>query len=136
MTRLIVYTVFILFWSIGTFIFYKYIKPGTFNIKVILHILLFFAIIGSIDLRWIYINTKFTERESHSKIVDSFKWTPTLFEYTLENHIKISAVLGDFDLQIGDSIVKGADTAIFDVYKKDANGKYVFFKRYDYEVAK
>lgn len=132
----IIYVFFILFNGIGGFIFYKYIRPGTFNIKVILNILLLFAIIISIDLRFTYINNKFIETESHSKIVDSFKWTPTLFEFTLENHIKISAVLGDFDLQYGDSIVKKANTSIFDVYKKDYTGKYFFFKRYDYSLTK
>jgi hypothetical protein len=134
MTRVIVYTFFILFWSIGSFIFYKYIRPGTFNRKVILHILLFFVIIVSIDFRWTYVAHKFIKTESHSKIIDSFKWDPTHFEFTLENNIKLTVVLGDFDLQYGDSIVKSANTPIFDVYKRDYTGKYFFFKRYDYDV--
>jgi hypothetical protein len=132
MIPIIVYIFFILFSSVGSFIFYKYVRPGTFNIKVILHILLFFGIIGSIDLRFRYINNKFIETEFHSKIIDSFKWRPRINEFTLENKTKLISSLDDYDLQIGDSIVKSENTTIYDVYKKDFTGKFIFYKRYDY----
>jgi len=130
--RIILYGFFITFFSIGGFIFYKYIKPGTFNIKMIIPILLFLCVLAFFDLRNTFVENKFIKTKFNSTIVDSFEWKPKVIEFTFNNGIKVSSSYGDFDIQIGDSVAKQANTSVFDVYRKDYNGIFVFYKKYDY----
>jgi len=136
MQRLFLYLILIISAIILCLIYYKAIKPNTFKIKEIIPIFIFFGLLFLFDLRNFIVLNEFTKNEFQSKIINSFEWRPKVTEFTLENKIKVSSSLGDFDLQIGDSIVKSANTTIFDVYRKDYNNTYVFYKRYDYSLAK
>lgn len=98
-----------------------------FPFLFIVGIFLFFFIEGKIN------DDRFFEQKINSKIVKSNDWQVRAIEYYLENGLRIdSSALNNFDLKIRDSICKKSKTWKFVVYRKNALGKYVFHKYYDY----
>ena len=84
--------------------------------------------------RYVYIaNKRFKESEIYETIISSSNWPGSAIDYYLESGQSIQIAVGDTQLQIGDSISKPVNTNAFDVYRKNKNGKYGFFKHYDNE---
>ena len=53
-------------------------------------------------------------------------------EFYLDNGLRIdSSALNEIDIQIGDSIVKDANSWYFKVFKKNIIGHYSYYKTYN-----
>lgn len=56
------------------------------------------------------------------------------FEFLLENGLKVHFGLSSENIiEVGDSIKKESNTYIYDVYRRDGNGKYKFWFTYNFE---
>jgi hypothetical protein len=97
-------------------------------------IIIYFFIHGQI------IERKFYRSKINSIIIDS-DFSQHVIEYFLKDGLQIderqhnyTLEKGEMDVNVGDSIVKQANSFDFDVYKKDGAGDYQFYYRYNLET--
>jgi energy-coupling factor transporter transmembrane protein EcfT len=115
----------------STFI-YLFFKKRTRAFYKIIPILIFVGIIIYLNASGLYQRNKFIKNDIKSTITDSDDWQQRTIEYYLKNGTTIYSTLNSFNLQIGDSISKEANSSLFYVYRKNYIGKYEFYNRYDY----
>lgn len=83
------------------------------------------------------LNGKFINSGFESIIVKRYNWQLRTTEFYLENGLRVdSNYVDNFDLKIGDSISKNANTGMFKVYRKDLSGKYQFYKKLNLDQTK
>lgn len=82
--------------------------------------------------KFVYLgNKKFKESSINEKIIDSSNWPKRSTFYYLKDGLSIElSVLDSLHLKIGDSISKEANTTKFNVYRKNKEDKYEFYKSY------
>ena len=77
-----------------------------------------------------YLN-RFYNNSLNNIIIKRNNWQIRATEFYFENGIYIDSTnTNRYNLQLGDSIVKKADSYTFRVYRKDSTGKYWFVKQY------
>lgn len=77
---------------------------------------------------------KFYNEKINSKIIKRSNWQVRTTEFYLENNLRIdSNYIYNFDLKVGDSIIKEKKSANFNVFRK-MNGKYELYKRYNLDA--
>ncbi|MGE8555709.1 MAG: hypothetical protein ACN6OB_17460 [Chryseobacterium jejuense] len=83
--------------------------------------------------KFVYIgNKKFKESSINGKIIDSSNWAKRSTFYYLKDGLSIElSALDSLHLKIGDSILKEPNTTKFNVYRKNKENKYEFYKSYD-----
>ena len=100
------------------------------NFLPILALFIFFLIwylIGKKERNHFYVS------QINSKIINSADPQLRVVEYYLKNNVQIDVMAGeDVNLQVGDSILKKANSVKYSVYKKNAKGAYYFYKSYTY----
>lgn len=83
------------------------------------------------------VNKKFISSGFESVIIKRDNWQLRTTEFYLENGLKVdSNHVNNFDLRIGDSISKKANTGVFKVYRKDVSGKHQFYKKLNLDQTK
>jgi hypothetical protein len=78
---------------------------------------------------------KFYKASINEKLVRSDSREIRTVKYYTKSDIEIASSVmppNTFDLKIGDSIVKGKNSGLFKVYRKDSSGEYSFLYTYDY----
>jgi hypothetical protein len=77
------------------------------------------------------LNQTFFYKSVNSTIIKRNNWQLRATEFYLKNGLRIdSTYITPFELKIGDSISKKANTGKFRVYRK-INNKYIFYKNYN-----
>lgn len=93
-------------------------------ILAIASIFLIASIIGKIK------SNKFYKKQSNSIVVSREKGFGAIYVYGLE----IRSLNKDYvDIEVGDSIVKKANSWKYSIFRKDVAGRYFFNKQYNYE---
>ena len=93
---------------------------------VIVFVFLFFYFRGRIN------DNKFFTEKINSKVTSRNSWQGRAMEFYLDNGLRIdSSALNEIDIQIGDSIVKDANSWYFKVFKKNTIGHYSYYKTYN-----
>jgi len=131
MNRIIFYAFFVTASTVISIIYYRYVKPGTFNFKSLVPFVIFFGVFIYFDISGAIKRNQFYKNEINSIIIKSSNWQVRTTEFYLKDGFQIHSSFNSLDLQIGDSIVKKANTTVYDVYRKDYNRIYVFLKKYD-----
>ena len=97
-----------------------------------LFVILFIPII----LLILYINgkineDKFFKAKINSQITSKSTWAVKATYFYMDNGLSIdSSAFNEFDIQLGDSIVKDANSWYFKVFKKNLIGHYDYYKTY------
>ena len=74
-------------------------------------------------------NTKFINSSIHSVIIQKVEWKAHMYRNELRNRL---IFYSEDEVYLGDSIVKKANSNIYQKYKKDDFGNFVFVKEYTY----
>jgi len=106
----------------------KFKSKGLFFSFLLITIFFFiFTIRGKIN------DQSFFRSKINSKVASQNNWQGRAIEFRLENGLRIdSSALQKFPLEIGDSIVKPSQSWIFEIYKRDNIGNYLYFGKYDF----
>ena len=89
------------------FIYYKFIKPRTFKIVKLLPFIIVFGIFSYLDLTHRFNNNRFFKESFHTVIIDCYNYGKAAnSNYLLKNKLFIYTMSGEFDLMIGDSVIK------------------------------
>ena len=112
----------------------SYIK-NNFTLQLCIALFCFFGIIATFGIYGYRNTAKFYDSSLHSIIVKRSKSQQKSTEFYLDNEIFIDSVVGiaEYDLKLGDSIVKKGKTFQFDVYRKNATFGYQLMHTYYYE---
>ncbi|MBA9074322.1 hypothetical protein GGR22_002489 [Flavobacterium gossypii] len=98
-----------------------------YPVIVIFGIFIYFHLVGKKN------NEKFYKSKVNSLIVERNNWQVRATAFYLSNGLKIdSSSLAEFDLKLGDSIVKQKNTHLFKVYRRENSREgYYFLSEYD-----
>ena len=85
--------------------------------------------------RYVYLNNSHFEKNAiNTKIIRVYNYYNKSLQFYYSNKYCITTTnTQDDTLKIGDSISKPANVKAFDVYRKNKDGEYEFFKHYDNE---
>jgi hypothetical protein len=127
-----VFVIVFLYLGLITFIYNKYFNQCPIKIKILYPIICVFGIFLIFGIKGKINDTRFYNNKINSLIINSNNWQIRTTEFYLENGLVIYSLLNKLDLQIGDSIVKLPKTYIYEVYRKDFNGAYIFNGKCNY----
>lgn len=97
-------------------------------ILAIAFIFLIASIVGKIK------SNKFYKKQSNSIVVSREKGFGAIYVYVLNDELEIRSLNKDYvDIEVGDSVVKKANSWEFSIFRKDVAGRYFFNKQYNYE---
>ena len=117
---------------IGVFIYYQFYKPNTFKFKKVIPFLIVFGILTFLDIRFRINNYQFYEKGFQSVVVESQNYRKEESNYILNNEMTLYSIGNEFDIRIGDLIIKTTKTNEYKVYRKNEFGIYRFVHRYQY----
>ena len=119
--------------TICAFVYFKFIKPGTFKISNVIPFFILFGILIFLDISHRINNNKFYEKSFHSLVVDCKNYGKEAnANFLLKNDLYIYSMVGDLDVKLGDSIIKESNTYKYKVYRKNEYGKYNYKHQYQY----
>ena len=119
--------------TIWAFVYFKFIKPGTFKISNVIPFFILFGILIFLDINHRINNNKFYEKSFHSQVVDCKNYgKEDNANFLLNNDLYIYSMVGDLDIKLGDSIIKESNTYKYKVYRKNEYGKYNYEHQYQY----
>ncbi|AWG24715.1 hypothetical protein [Flavobacterium kingsejongi] len=108
---------------------------NNFTLQLCIALLILFGSIAILSVYEYKNADKFYDSSLHSIIVKRSKLQQKSTAFYVDNEIRIDSIAGiaEYDLKLGDSIVKKGKTFQFDVYRKNTTFGYQLMQTYYYE---
>lgn len=104
-------------------------------VRIYIPIAIIIVLIITMIIHSYRVTTNFYRNPSNSIIINRSNWQLRSTSFYLDNGIQIDSFSNfKFDLKIGDSIVKKAQSKKFDVYRKNGAFKYQLIHAYIYDT--